>query len=298
VVARSGSIARASAELRLAQSTISDQIRTLEAHFARALFTRQGGRLGLTELGYVVFKYAENIFALGRELQEVVRNDGAGCRPLAIGLADVVPKLAARRFLEPAFRLADPIRLVCREDRSERLLAALAEHQLDLVLCDTPPERQPRHLAARSQLVTESAVVVLGTPELCRAHRPGFPGSLAQAPMLLPTDNTEVRRAIDVWLAQRLLRPSIIAEFEDSALLAAFGESGLGLFPAPLPLAEELIRRHGLQVVGTLDGVHERYYALSLERSEQHPAFVAITAVIGREPAEQPAGADATRRSA
>lgn len=276
LVAREGSLTRASAELRLAQSTVSGQIRSLEQSLGEKLFARSGRRLVLTEMGRVVFRYADEIFSLGRELRDAVKGRPVG-RPLnlVVGVADVVPKLVARRLLEPALKLSEPIRLVCREDKPERLLAQLAVHDLDVVLSDGPvaPSISVR---AFSHLLGDCGVVFFAKPELAAAHKRSFPRSLDGAPMLLPTENTALRRSLDQWFATRGLRPKIVGEFEDSALLKVFGQTGLGIFPAPSVIADEVQRQYQVRAVGTLDEVRERYYAISVERKLKHPAVVAI----------------------
>ncbi len=277
LVAREGSLARASAELRLAPSTVSGQIRSLEQSLGEKLFARSGRRLVLTEMGRVVFRYAEEIFTLGRELRDAVKGRPAG-RPLslAVGVADVVPKLVARRLLEPALELAEPVRLVCREDKPDRLLAELAVHDLDVVLSDAPVGPSIR-IRAFNHLLGECGVVLFGTAKLAAAHRRNFPKSLDGAPVVLPTENTTLRRALDQWFAARGLRPRVVGEFEDSALLKVFGQVGMGLFPVSSVIADEVQRQYRVRPVGRLDGVRERFYAISVERRLKHPAVIAIS---------------------
>lgn len=277
VVAREGSLARASDQLRLAESTVSGQIHALENALGEKLFVRSGRRLVLSEIGRVVFRYAEDIFGLGRELQDVLKGR-ASQRPLVlqVGIADVVPKLVARRLLEPALKLPGPLRLVCREDRPERLLAELAVHGLDVVLMDSavPPSVRVK---AFSHLLGECSIMFFGTKQLAAAHRRKFPESLRDAPMLMPAENTTFRRSLDEWFAANSIRPRVVGEFEDSALLKVFGQAGLGLFPAPSVIAAEVERQFQVRRVGTLQEVRERYYAISVERKLKHPAVVAIS---------------------
>ena len=278
MMAREGSLARASAELRLAQSTISVQIRGLEESLGEKLFVRSGRRLVLTEMGRVVFRYAEEIFSLGRELRDAVKGRPVG-RPLnlVVGVADVVPKLVARRLIAPALELPESVRLVCREDKPERLFAELALHNLDIVLADAPIGPSI-HVRAFSHLLGECGVVFFGTAKLASAHRRNFPKSLDGAPVILPTENTTLRRSLDQWFAARGIRPRVVGEFEDSALLKVFGQRGMGLFPAPSIIANEVQRQYQVRPVGTLDGVRERFYAISAERKLKHPAVIAISA--------------------
>ncbi len=278
MVAREGSLAAASAELRLAQSTISGQIRALEESLGQQLFARSGRRQVLTETGRVVYGYAEEIFTLGRELRESVGGrSGARVMTLAVGVADVVPKLVAMRLLEPALNLPEPVRLVCREDKPERLLAGLAAHHLDVVLADAPVA-PARPIRAYNHLLGECGVVFVATAKLAAAHRPNFPRSLNGAPVILPTENTTLRRALEQWFASRRLRPSVIGEFEDSALMKVFGQAGLGLFPVSAVILDEVVRQYQVEVVGELDEVRERFYAVSVDRKLKHPAVIAVCA--------------------
>jgi LysR family transcriptional activator of nhaA len=276
-VAREGSLARACRELRLAPSTVSGQIHALEASLGEKLFVRSGRQLVTTETGRVVFRYAEEIFALGRELRDAVRGRPVG-RPmsLVVGVADVVPKLVARRLLEPALRHPDPVRLVCREDKPDRLFAELAVHNLDVVLSDAPVGPSIR-IRAFSHLLGECGVTFLATPELAAAHKRKFPKSLDGAPLLLPTETTALRRALDHWFGARGVRPKVVGEFDDSALLTECGETGLGIFPVPSVVADTVKRTYSVQFVGRADPVRERFYAISIERKLKHPAVLAIS---------------------
>ena len=272
-----GSVTRAAAELRLAQSTVSTQLRTLEEVLGEKLFARTGRRLVLTDVGRLVFRYADEILGLGRELLETVKGRPTG-QPmrLTVGIADAVPKLIAYRLLRPALAVAEPVRIICREDMPDRLLAELAVHGLDLVLSDTPigPTTKVR---AFNHLLGECGVTFFGTPALARTCRRGFPRSLGGAPVLLPTDNTALRRSLDDWFESEDVRPRVVSEFEDSALLMAFGQAGMGLFPAPSAIERQVRSQYGVVVVGRLDAVCERFYAISGERRLKHPAVVAIS---------------------
>lgn len=277
VVACHGSVTRAAAELRLAQPTVSTQLRTLEEVLGEKLFARTGRRLVLTDVGRLVFRYADEIFGLGRELLETVKGRPTG-QPmrLTVGIADAVPKLIAYRLLRPALTGAEPVRIICREDKPDRLLAQLAVHGLDLVLSDAPigPTTKVR---AFNHLLGECGVTFFATPALARTCRRGFPRSLGGAPMLLPTDNTALRRSLDDWFESEDIRPRVASEFEDSALLMAFGQAGMGLFPAPSAIERQVRSQYGVVVVGRLDAVCERFYAISGERRLKHPAVVAIS---------------------
>jgi len=275
-IARTGSVSAAAAELRLAQPTLSGQLRVLEDQLGQKLFERSGRRLVLTEVGRDVFRYADEIFSLGRELMDTVRGRPTGqTRRLVVGVADVVPKLVAYRLLEPALQSPNAVRLVCRADHSERLMADLAVQALDVVISDAPIAPSVK-VRAFSHLLGESGVSFFAAPRLAAAHRRGFPRSLNGAPMLLPVDSTVLRRSLDRWFDAEDLRPRIVSEFEDSALLKAFGHAGMGLFPGPTILEPEIRRQYGAVVVGRTDAVTERFYAITLERRVKDPAIVAI----------------------
>ena len=275
VVAKEGSIARASQQLLLAQPTISGQIRQLEHALGDKLFARKGRGLILTELGRVVFRYGEEIFSLGTELMDTVQGRATN-RPLRliVGIADVLPKAIVRLLLEPARKLAQPVRLVCREDRSlEDFLAELATFSLDVVLTDTPAGAGVR---AFNHLLGECGTTFMAHKRLVAAHRRGFPRSLERSPLLLPGTKSTVRRALEQWLHAEDLRPVIVGEFDDAALMSMFAEDGAGIFAAPSVLEEHLRRQHHVQVVGRVKTLRQRFYAISVERKLKHPAVVAI----------------------
>lgn len=275
-VARTGSITKASAELRLAPPTISAQIHSLEDTLGEKLFSRSGRNLVLTEMGRMVFRYAEEIFSLGRELLDAVKDRPTG-RPLrlVVGVADVLPKLIAFRLLEPALHLREPVRIICREDKPERLLAELAVHELDVVLSDAPmaPGVSVR---AFSHLLGETAVTFFGVPKVAARFRRRFPRSLDGAPLLLPSYDTAIRRDLDQWFDSQEIRPAVVGEFDDYALLRVFAEAGVGIFPAPSVVEQQIRRQYGLERIGRAQGVRARYYAISVERKLKHPAVAAI----------------------
>jgi LysR family transcriptional activator of nhaA len=275
-VAREGGLAPAAKKLRLAHPTISAQIHALEGSLGEKLFAKAGRRLVLTEMGHVVFGYADEIFGLGRELLDTVKSRPTG-RPLrlVVGIAEVVPKLIAKRLLQPALKQAEPIRLLCREDKTDKLLADLAGHSLDVVLADAP---LPAGSSVRgfNHLLGECGVTFFAVKPLAAKHRKGFPGSLNGAPLLLPSDATTLRRSLRQWFDGLDIRPRVIAEFDDSALLKVFGQDGLGLFPAPTVIENEVRRQYGVEVVARVAEVRERFYAISSERRIKHPGVVAI----------------------
>ncbi len=274
--AREGGVTRASEKLHISQPAVSAQIRELERALSEKLFERSGRSLALTEAGRVVYRYAEEIFGLGTELVETLKGRPTG-RParLAVGIPNGIPKLIAYRLLQPAFELSEPVRVECREDRPERLLADLATHGLDLVLADAPAV-PTAGVRAYSHLLGECGVTVFGVPHLAQAHRRKFPRSLDGAPLLLPTSDSRLRRLLDQWFEAQAIRPHIVGEFEDSALLKVFGQSGAGLFAAPSAIEASVRHQYGVQTVGRV-GLRERFYAITVERRLKHPAVVAIS---------------------
>lgn len=275
-VAREGGLAPAARVLNLAHPTISSQIHLLEDALGEKLFRRTGRRLEMTEMGQVVYRYAEEIFGLGQEMLDVVRGRATG-RPVKVlvGVADALPKLVVHRLLEPARRLPEPVVLVVHEDKSDRLLGDLSMHALDVVLADAPLG-PGTSVKAFNHLLGECEVLIFGVARLAARHRRGFPGSLDGAPMILPTDNTTLRRSLDQWFQQKGIRPRVVAEIGDSALLKTIGHDGLGLFPAPGVVESQVRRQFGVQVVGRLPEVKERFYAVTIERKLRHPAVAAI----------------------
>jgi LysR family transcriptional activator of nhaA len=275
--AKHGGVVRAGERLRLRPPTVSAQIRRLEDALGERLFARQGRKLVLTETGRLVYGYAEEIFSVGREMLDVVRGRrGASDLRLAVGITDAVPKLVALRLLRPALAVAEPLRVACVEGRQDRLLAALALHELDVVLSDAPI---PPGLGIRAfhHVLGECGVTFFAAPALARGLRGRFPRSLDGAPMLLPTRDNALRRSLEAWLDGQGIAARIVGEFEDSALLKAFGQEGLGVFAAPSVIEREVARQHGVRAVGRTGEVRERFYAISPERRLKHPAVVALT---------------------
>jgi len=275
-VVRTGTVAAASAELKLAPPTVSVQIRRLEDQMGEKLLRRSGRHVVPTEMGQVVYRYADEIFNLGRELVDTVRGRPTG-RPMVvtIGVADAFPKSIARWLIEPALRLSEPVRILCREGNAEQLLAELSVQTLDVVLADAPigPSVKVR---AYNHLLGESELTFFGVPRLARVYRPGFPKSLHNAPMLLPTAVTGVRRTLDSWFDSLDIRPRVIGEFDDSELRWEFGGTGLAVFTAPLVLEAFLARLYNVQRIGRVPRAVARYYAISVDRRLKHPAVVAI----------------------
>lgn len=275
-VAKEGTITKACKQLRLAQPTVSAQLRTLEDQLGERLFDRVGRRLVLTETGHLVYRYADEIFSLGHELIDTLRGqpDGKPQR-LKVGVADVVPKTIVYHLLEPALRMSDPVHLICSEGKPNQLMAQLSLHELDVVLSDSPISSDVG-VRAFSHFLGECNVTVLGSENLASRYRRRFPESLDGAPMLFSTQRTALRKTLDAWFDSMQIYPAVRAEFDDSALLKVFGQVGLGLIPIASVIASDIQRRYGVHYVGRLSEVKERFFAMSLERKIKHPAVVAI----------------------
>ncbi|RMG41133.1 MAG: LysR family transcriptional regulator, partial [Planctomycetota bacterium] len=256
--------------------TISKQLRQLEAAFRTPLLRRVGRRVELTEDGQRVFQYAEAIFTIGRELQDAVGRGATGPRPqIVVGVPDVLPKLIAHRLLRPVVCDHPEIRLVCVEARHDDLLTELAVHRLDVVLSDAPAS-----LGVNAPLFShplgECGTAFFAEPVLAERLRSGFPESLDGAPMLLPAARTMVRRDLDRWFMTLGLRPRVVAEFEDSALMKVFGQEGAGVFCAPAAIEREIECRYGVRVIGRAGEIVQRFYAITVRRHAQHPAVETI----------------------
>ena len=276
-VAREGSIAQASQSLHLTPQTISGQLKLLDEAVGQALFNRVGRRLVLSDMGKVVFEYADEIFAVGAELASVVRgNHASGPKSLAVGIVNSMPKLIAERIIAPALTAEEPIRVRCHEASLEQLLSELAVHKLDLVLSDQPVP-DGLNLKAYNHRLGTSGLSFFVQRRQARRYRGRFPYSLSEAPMLLPSPNSALRRRLDDWFENHELSPRIVGEFDDSALLKAFGEAGAGVFAGPSVIEEEICRMYRTSVIGQTDEIRERFYAISPERRLKHTAVVLIT---------------------
>lgn len=278
VVAREGSIARACEHLGLAQPTISGQLRDLEAALGEKLLQRAGRGLTLTETGKVVFAYADEIFKIGQELVNAVKGRGTN-RPLrlVVGVADVLPELLVYRLLQPLSGLAEPVRIVCREGKTARLLTDLAAHHLDVVLSDTPTSPLVK-VKAFNHLLGECGLSFFAAPTLAARYGRGFPQSLEHAPMLVPTEETAGRRLLEQWLRANHLSAEVRGEFDASGLVKLFGAAGQGVFAMPTVIEREVCARYGVEVVGRVSEVTARFYAITSERRIKHPAVAALTA--------------------
>jgi LysR family transcriptional regulator, transcriptional activator of nhaA len=276
-VARLGSVSRAADELSLTQATVSAQLKSLETALGEKLFRKAGRHLTPTETGKVVFRYADEIFSLGREMMGTLKGRPQGrLARLTVGVADVMPKLVAYQLIEPALRLADSHRIICREGTNKELLSALAVHDIDVVLTDSQIDPAV-NIKAFCHLLGECGMTLFGTSKLAAAYHGKFPRCLDGAPFLLPTNNTAVRRSLDQWFETENIRPVIVAECEDSALLQVFGQRGLGLFFVPSVISAEVRRQSTVKAVGRVNAVREQFYAISLDRKLKHPAALAIS---------------------
>jgi LysR family transcriptional activator of nhaA len=276
-VASHGSIARASSVLHLTPQTISGQLRELEDQIGGKLFAKSGRNLALTDTGRLVFTYADEIFRLTGELQDLIAGRPVGsARRLHVGIAMVVPKLLAYRVLAPALSLAEPVRLICHEAPLVDLLADLSVHKLDLVLADSPVN-PALNIRAYNHVLGESGITFYATRARAPSLQEGFPQSLDGAPMLMPTSSSALRRALELWFERNGIKPEVVAEFEDRALMKAFGEAGVGVFTTPSPVERDVMTKYGVVPIGRTDEVKERYYAISAERHIRHPAVAAIT---------------------
>ncbi len=276
--AHEGSMTRAARKLRLAQPTLSAQIRQLEDALGEPLFDRKGGRLVLTAAGRTALQYADAIFGLGAEMQQALRSRDGGRRTrLTVGVADGLPKLVVYQLLEPVLELEGGARLDVRDGPIPDLLAQLGAHQVDLVIADAalPPGSGIR---AYNHALGESGVTLFARPELAAVLRCDFPRSLAGAPMLLPAAGSALRRGLDEWLDRLEIAPDIVAEVADSALMKVFGQNFTGAFAAPSAVADEVIRQYRVEAVGVAEDVKERFWAISAERRVRHPAVEAIVA--------------------
>jgi LysR family transcriptional activator of nhaA len=276
-VAREGGVSKAAETLSLSQPTISAQVRMLEEALGERLFQRQGRTLVLTDVGRTVYRYADEIFGIGREMMETLRGRPAG-RPLqlAVGILNVVPKLVVYRLLRPATRGPQPVHLVCREDTAERLVSELATFALDVVISDAPA---PAHLRVKvfSHLLGESEIAFFAPPSDAARLRRRFPRSLHDLPVMLPTVTTALRHQLDDWFDKAGVLPRVVGEFEDSALMKTFGQSAGVAFPAPAAIEADVCRFYGVRAIGRVTAVRERYYAISAERRLKHPAVLSIT---------------------
>jgi len=276
-VAKEGSIVRACEKLRLAQPTISGQLRQFEDALGEKLFAKQGRGIVMTEVGQIVYSYADEIFGLGRELQDVLKGRPRGrSLRLLVGISDHVPKLVAYRILQPVLNMAEPVQIVCDEGSPGYLLAELAEHRIDVVLSDSPI---PPTIAVKAfnHLLGASTVTLFAAPRLAARYRRNFPAGLDGAPFLLPLQDSSLRRAMQHWFDTENIHPSVIGEFKDRALMGTFGQAGAGVFAAPSAIEKEIRDQYKVVAIGRIESIEESYYAISVERKLKHPAVLAVS---------------------
>ncbi len=275
-VTTEGGLVPAAKALRVSHPTVSAQVHALEDQLGEKLFEKVGRKLVLTDMGRVVQRYAGEIFSLGREMLSTVRGHPTGLPTrLDVGIVDGVPKLVVERLLRPALALPDALRLVCTEGSHEALLGGLASHVLDLVISDAPVPPGSR-VRAYNHLLGECGIGFFARPDVARAAHGRFPERLNGTPLLLPLEQSPLRRLLEGWFHAHQLRPRVVGEFQDSALLKVFGANGLGVFPAPLAVERELVTQYGVRCLGRTSAVKERFYAVSVDRRLKHPAVVAI----------------------
>lgn len=275
-VAKAGSIVRASERLHLAPQTLSGQIGLLEEALGVPLFSRVGRRLELTETGRLALSYADEIFQIGNELEMALRSrPESPAIQFRVGVDDAVPKSIAYKLLTPAMSLDESVRIVCREDKLVRLTVELAIQRLDMVLADRPMP-PGSNVKGYSHKLGECGLTFFADPKLASKSKGKWPDVLNGAPLLIPGKEAAVRAPLMRWLDVRHLKPRIVGEFDDSALMQAFGQAGNGIFIAPSVITNEVQREHGVAVIGQTDEVAEQFYAISLERRLTHPAVVAI----------------------
>jgi LysR family transcriptional activator of nhaA len=274
--AKEGGIVRAGEALHVTPQTISGQIGLLEDSLGVELFSRQGRALELTDAGRLALSYADEIFSLGAELEQAIRHYPKG-RPATfrVGVSDALPKQLAYRLLEPAVAVGEPLRIVCREGRLERLLTELAVHRLDLVIADTP---LPATLDVRAynHRLAESGMSFVAAPALAARCAKRFPDCLAELPLLVPGEDSSARLKLMRWLEKVRLRPKIVGEFDDSALMTAFGQAGVGVFPVPTVVEAEIVAAYGVTLLGRSAEARTEYFAISAERRVTHPCVLAI----------------------
>lgn len=279
VAAKAGGIVRAGEQLHTTPQTLSSQIKLLEDRLGRKLFRKSGRKLELTDDGRVALRYADEIFSLGNELEAEMREERVGGKPVLefrVGVADSVAKPVASRLLAPALRLAQPVRLICVEGKHGDLLAQLALHRLDLVIADEPLSRR-LSVKAFNHALGSSPMSFFCAPSLLPALKGPFPKCLNGAPMLIQGQSSPMRQQLEPWLLRHHLQPRVVGEFDDGALMKAFGRDGHGVFLSPTVLEDETSAQYGVQIIGHSDELTEDFYAISVERRITHPGVAAIS---------------------
>lgn len=277
MVAKQGSITKASEHLHITPQTISGQISLLEEQLGKDLFSKVGRNLALTDTGHMVLSYADEIFSLGSELEQSVRIASTDrTQLLRVGIADSIPKSIAYRLLAPAMALEDPVRLVCKENSLEDLLGELALHKLDLIIADGPI---PPHLGVRgfNHFLGECGTSFMAAPKLIEQDEADFPKSLIGAPFLIPSDQSLIQIQLLQWLEKHHIHPKIMGEFDDRALMKTFGQAGAGVFIVPSAIASEVAKQFQVEIIGSSEEIREQFFAIATEQRLSNPAIVAIT---------------------
>lgn len=277
VVAREGGLRQAAAKLNISQPSISAQIRELEEALGEKLFRRQGRANVLTDVGQIALRYADEIFSLGRELTHAIsQRPSSEALRLHVGVADALPKLVTNEILRPVFSLRQPVHVICREGKIDDLLGQLSAHRLDIVLADEPVS-STHHVRAFNHKLGDSGTTFCAEPALALRLKRGFPYSLQGAPALLPSESTSLRRSLEGWFTELNIRPQVVAEFEDAALMKVVATEGHGFIALPSVVAEEAALRYNLQAIGTTERCRDEFFAITTERRIHHPALSAIT---------------------
>ena len=277
IVAREGGLKKAAEKLHVSPPSISAQISELETTLGEKLFRKAGRNNVLTDAGQIALRYADEIFTAGAELLNAIKQrPTARTTRLYVGVADSFPKLVTHQIIEPVFKMKQPVHVICREGKIEDLLAQLAAHRLDIVLADEPAPSTTK-VRTYNHLLGESGVSFCAVPDVARIFRKGFPKSLDRAPMLLPAENTTMRRSLEQWFRAINVQPEVIAEFEDAALMKVMAAEGRAIIPVPTVVLREAVSRFGFKQLGSTDKCRDQFYAISAERRITHPAVVLIT---------------------
>ncbi|OUR88488.1 LysR family transcriptional regulator [Gammaproteobacteria bacterium 42_54_T18] len=280
VVAKEGSIVKASGTLNLTPQTISGQISNFEDQIGILLFDRKGRKLHLSEFGQLILSYAEEIFQIGDELKNVITTQQPNqYLTFTVGITDVIPKTLAYQLLKPALDMDDPIRLICNEGDQESLLAELAVNKLDLILTDQP--LQPgNNVKAYNHQLAESGLTFFASSSLTEKIKKDFPLCLSEKPFLMQSKKSVIHQRLSSWFHTHNIAPIIVAEFDDSALMKSFGQSGYGIFAGPTLIEKHIVSQYNVTVIGRTDELKEQYYAISPERRLKHPAIIEIVNAI------------------
>ncbi|MGJ8692523.1 MAG: transcriptional activator NhaR [Thalassotalea sp.] len=276
VVATEGSITKASSRLNLTPQTISGQITNFEAQIGVNLFERKGKKLSLSEMGLLIYSYAEEIFQLGDEVKHILKRKQPGLwHTFTVGITDVIPKVLAHQLLAPVLSMNERIRLLCQEGDQNKLLADLSINKIDCIMTDQPLQLGS-HIKAYSHLLVESGFTFFATEKLFQTCRNEFPQCLSDFPWLMQSKKSAVRARLSSWLEKHDISPNIVAEFDDSALMKSFGQAGFGIFSSPTLIEKYVADTYDVKIVGRTDEIKESYYIISPERRIKHPAILDI----------------------